>query len=77
MSEEANSGIRAPALLAALIRHANRLAQLGAETDQSESNDPDCIAVVAEPGSTVERAPALGVKTIGEREFWQSIRDES
>lgn len=47
----------------------NRLAELGAHVSESVSKNTDYVVVGAEPGSKADKALALGVKTIGEKEL--------
>jgi DNA ligase (NAD+) len=51
----------------------NRLAELGARTADGVSRKTDYVVVGVEPGSKAERARALGVKTINEKEFLKLI----
>jgi DNA ligase (NAD+) len=46
-----------------------RLAALGARTSESVSRAIDYVVVGAEPGAKADRARALGVKRIGEKDF--------
>ena len=51
----------------------NRLTELGARIAESVSKKTDYVVVGTEPGSKAERARALGVKTIDEKEFLKLI----
>ncbi|HEU0201863.1 MAG TPA: BRCT domain-containing protein [Burkholderiaceae bacterium] len=51
----------------------NRLAELGAHISESVSPKTDYVVVGAEPGSKADKARALGVTTIDERQFLRLI----
>jgi DNA ligase (NAD+) len=51
----------------------NRLHELGATVSESVSKKTDYVVVGTEPGSKADKARALGVKTIDEREFLKLI----
>jgi DNA ligase (NAD+) len=50
-----------------------RLRALGAKVTDSVSKKTDLVIVGEEPGSKADKARALGVKTIGEKEFLKLI----
>jgi DNA ligase (NAD+) len=51
----------------------NRLAELGAQVSESVSKKTDYVVVGTEPGSKADKARALGVKMIDEKQFLQLI----
>ncbi len=50
-----------------------KLRALGAKVAGSVSKNTDCVVVGEDPGSKADKARALGVKTIGEKEFLKLV----